>query len=332
MELGGLIVPLGIAGAAALGAGASIWYVRARCYVAVPPNRALVLFGRHAVGRTSEVGARATGVDVRRPRVVVGGGAFVAPWEKGIGHLSLDPVSADVTVRAMHALEGSRASGWEVRLQAQARISPEPGPLATAAENLIDKTEAEIRSLLRQTVEGVVPTVLTRLRPEEGEPDWDRLAAEIQASVAPELVRWGLGVSTLSVTELRRIVPADPPGPSGSPRSALAPGVSGGAARLANLLEAFDVRLARTEMALGKLADDRARERDERDELDAGVPPVSVFDLSLGTERATPIDGASALPASVHESMGGDRSPRSRPPSRDGWAEEGGRDTRSLSD
>lgn len=327
MALTDILLDLWPAGVAALGATAAFWYVRARWYVAVPPNRALVLFGRNSKRRPGDLRDRAGDVRVERPRVVVGGAAFVAPWDKGIGHLSLDPVSVDVTIRTMHALEASRASGWEVRLQIQARVSTDPGRLAAAAETLLDKSEPEVQAIVRQTVDGVVPSILARLRPSDGEPDWDRLGAEIQAAVAADLTHWGLAIRTLSVTELRRIAPIDPSVSPGGPRA----GTPGGSAqRLGQLLDSFDTRMTLAERTLGILADELDRVSPRRTGS-AEVPAMaSVLDLSLGSGLAEGAGPSPALEPNLHESMGGEPSPRSRRSSRD-EAEEGGRNPRSLS-
>jgi hypothetical protein len=210
MGLYDLILPVieSAAGSAAL--GGALWALSGRFHVSVPPNRALVLFGNHHSSSTPEVRGRPGDVTVRRARIVVGGRALVAPWNRAVGYLSLEPVVADVTVRSMQSLEGTHAAGWEVRIRAAAKIPTEPGLLVSAAENLLGKDEEEVRTIVRQAVEAAVPTVLARLRAGTTEPDWDRLAAEVQACVASDLVGWGLSVRSLSVTELHRIAPPEP--------------------------------------------------------------------------------------------------------------------------
>lgn len=324
-----LILLVGAAAAAGIGAALAFWFLRTRCFVTVPPNRALVLFGQRTDRLPSDARLRGPDVDVGRPRVVVGGGAYVAPWNRAVGRLSLDPVTTDVTVRALSALEGSRASGWEVRVQVCAQVPREPALLETAAVTLLDKTDTDVRSILRQTVEATVPSLLTRLRADSGEPDWERLGVEIQAAVAPELVAWGLVVRGLAVTQLSRIGPSEP---ARTTSSAAGPSPSPGAARLASLLEGFDQRVSRAERTLGILGDRLARMSPAHSAALEGPSAASIFDLSLGSELPALAAPTAAVADSDHESMGGEPSPRSRPSSPDGWTEEGGRDPRSLSD
>lgn len=313
MGLEDLIWPLAESAMAVGAAAALAWACYARCYVPVPPNRALVLYGRRSARPAADTELYPSDISVRRPRIVVGGGAFIAPWNKGVGHLSLDPIAVDVTVRSVHALEGNRATGWEVRLQVQAKIPAEPGFLGMAAETLLGKSEEEIRSLLRRTIEGAVPAVLARLKFEEGEPDWDRLAAEIQVAVAPDLVPWGLIVRSLAVTELRQILPTATPTSLSPTKPVPAPDAVGSRGNLNTFLSGLDTRVSRTERSLGILGAEVLRLARETPSAVEENRPVSVFDLPLGWE-----DPAAPLPAEathprVHDSMGGDLAPRSRP-------------------
>lgn len=319
-------------GAAVAAAGAALWAVYTRCYRAVPPNRALVLFGRQSTGGTGSAPGPTDEVDVRRPKIVVGGGAFVAPWNKGFAHLSLDPVAVDVSVRSLNSLEGNRASGWEVALQVRVKIPAEPGSLARAADNLLGKTDEEVRALIRSSVEAAVPAVLSRLRHDAGEPDWDRLAAEVQAEVAPDLVGWGFLVRNVSVTELHRILPVEPPGflPSRRPSPPTTP--AGEAPRPDTTLAFLDARLARVERNLGVTS--VALERLCRATALLGAPeaPSSILDLPLGSESPASDGWTEGAIASIHDSMEGSRSSLPSPRSSSEPRGRGGDGDRPLSE
>jgi hypothetical protein len=329
-----LILPIITSAAAVAAAGAAAWAIYARFYVPVPPNRALVLFGHRASAPRAEAGRLPTTseTEVRRPRIVVGGGVFVAPWNRGVGNLSLDPVVADLTVRSIHALEGSRASGWETRLRVQAKIPTDPALLVTAAENLLGKTEEDLRTILRHAVEGAVPAVLARLRPEQGEPDWERLAAEIQVAVAPDLIALGLVIRALAVTELRRIAPTEPTAPMVPPPPARTESRVAESANLGRLLASFDVRLARVEQSLGILAGEVLRVTRESSSSLHGSTATSVFDLPLGYAGPGPTLALGSSADPDHDSMGGDPSPRFARTSEEERAGSGEREPRPLLD
>ncbi len=328
MELIDIAWQIAEAGGFAAAAAGVLWAVYARCSVRVPPNRALVLYGRRAPRPTSDSPLIPSDVTLRRPRIVVGGRVFVVPWDRGVGYLSLAPIAVDVTVRSMHALEGTRASGWEVRVQAQAKVPAEPGFLSVASENLLGKTEEEVRSLIARTLEGAVPAVLARIKPEEGEPDWDRLAAEIQACAAPDLVSMGLAIRTLTVTELHRILPPAPTPVSATPKPD--PTVERAAEILNSRLSGLDARLARTERSLNLLGEEVLRTTRRSESESDPQAAASVFDRPLGADGTFAGSGRST--ASFHDPSGGEYSPRSRPSPLGDPARERSRDSRPPAD
>ena len=299
---------IGEAGAIAAAAAGGLWAVYTHCSVRVPPNRALVLYGRRAPRPASDSPLIPSDVTLRRAKIVVGGRALVAPWDRGVGYLSLAPIAVDVTVRSMHALEGTRASGWEVRVQAQAKVPAEPGFLSVASENLLGRTDEEIRSLIARTLEGAAPAVLARIKADDGEPDWDRLAAEIQACAAPDLVAMGLAIRTLSVTELHRIVPPTA-GPSVVPARP-DPDRQRVAEALGTRLGDLDARLARTERGLRILGEEVLRTAQRPEAAPALPSAVSVFDRPLGFDGVS-VDGDGSV-AFFQAPSGGDFSPRPR--------------------
>ncbi len=332
MAIQDLAFPLLASSAVVATAGIALYALYARCYLAVPPNRALVLYGRRAPARRHDLDGRAGRIDVRSPRVVVGGGAFVAPWEKGVGHLSLDPVAVDVAVRTVHALEGIHASGWEARLVIEAKIPTEPTLLATAAENLLGRTEDEVRTIVRRAVEGVVPGLLARLRPEPGEPDWDRLAAEVEASVAADLVGWGLVVRRLSFTQLHRILPADSAPANGTAPTLPALPSTTSSREIATAVGRLEARLARTERSRGGVGSEGLRMRQEAPTAFDALPRPSVFDLPLGYGAPEELGGLEGTSVSNHVSMGDEPSLRPRPAPIGAGPGEGGRGPRPLLD
>jgi hypothetical protein len=249
MDLNELVLPLLGVGGALFAAYVSLRFYE-RYYQSVPPNRALVLYG----GSRSRAGTSGNrSVELRQPRIVVGGGVFVPPWRHGSESLSLTPVDAEA--RVLLGVPGADGEdiGWEVHLTVQVKIPAEPRMLAVAAENLLGRSEAEIRVLVIREVEAIAPAVVYRELSNKGEPSWDHLAAEIQAAVAPELVALGLEVRTLSVTQLRRLSSHE----RGDAAARAAPNMSRellwASGDLGVRLRAMEVRSDRTERSLGIL-------------------------------------------------------------------------------
>jgi hypothetical protein len=249
MEIVSLIPAFISGGVLTVGLYAS-WRFYRRYYQAVPPNRALVLYGGP---RTQPASSANESVDVRTPRIVVGGGVFVPPWRRGSEFLSLSPLDADARVVVGSPTGDPTEAPWEVRISVQIKIPNEPKMLTTAAENLLGRTEAEIRVLVIRTVEAIAPAVVQRELSHDPEGGWDRLAAEIQAAVAPELVAVGLEVRTLSVTQLRRLTPQERADPAGTTAAGLSRELLWASGDLGVRLRGTEVRLERTERSLGLL-------------------------------------------------------------------------------
>jgi hypothetical protein len=281
MDLNALVLPAAIAGAAIAGAYAA-WRFHQQYYQAVPPNRALVLYGGH---RPRDPTATPSSVDVRPPRILVGGGVLVPPWRRGSDTLSLNPLDVEARVLVNSAGMESVDSSWEARLAAEVKIPTDPHMLRTAAENLLGRSEPEIRALAVRIVEAVAPAVILREMTRGASDSWDRLAAEIQAAVAPELVALGLEVRTLSVTQLRRVSPQE----RGEWALAGSPAMSRDLLRasgdLGVRLRGVEVRLDRTERSVGLLGAEvmkLGRDTSQFPEL----PALQPYD-STGDERSS---------------------------------------------
>ena len=170
------------------------------------------------------------------------------PWNRGFGFLSLNPPTTEANVRAIQTVHDGKATGWEVSLSLEVKIPPEPDSLRHAAEHLLGKSDDEIRSVVRHVVESNVPALLARMPADPPGPDWERLAAEVEACVAPELVDYGLVVRSVSVTGLQRIQPVSSLARVEEPRHEESPSTDRSTVEVAQ--SDFALRLARVERGL----------------------------------------------------------------------------------
>jgi len=283
MEFTELVLPASALGIAAVSLYLG-WRFYRRYYQAVPPNRALVLFGEHRPGTQT---AADSSVAVVAPRIVVGGGVFVPPWRRGSDSLSLSPLDVDARVIVSAAAE-PLGSPWEVRLAAQVKIPSEPRMLAKAAENLLGRSEPEIRALVVRTIEAVAPAVVLHELTSDPHGDWDRLAAEVQAAVAPELVAMGLEVRMLSVTQLRRLSAQERVDPSSYALPSaqhLSRDLLWASGDRGVRLRGVEVRLDRTERSLGLLGAEVMRQGRDASQFPE-LPALQPYD-STGDERSS---------------------------------------------
>ncbi|MDE1821508.1 MAG: flotillin family protein [Euryarchaeota archaeon] len=210
-------VEVAILGAVASGCALSFaiiaWALYSRFLVVAPPSRALVIFGRSSskrqqkdpLGRTSRIG---------EAKFVVGGAAFIFPWTHSSATLSLGTLDVDVPVRANLLSAGEAVTRVDLRIGAQVKISSDPEGLRSAAENLLGKSEVEIRGLVRSVIEGHAHSVLARISAYLLEAEREKVAAELQVLSATDLVAMGIVVQSMGIKEIVRVPVNAGPAPS----------------------------------------------------------------------------------------------------------------------
>lgn len=116
-------------------------------YKRVPPNRAMVVFGRRAPsGRSTPP----------RPnfRIVRSGGKFIVPIVESYAFLSLEPVTVEGEMADVSVAAGSPDRGpVNVRMQATVRIADSPESLELAATNLLNLEPDELKRIVSMTIE-----------------------------------------------------------------------------------------------------------------------------------------------------------------------------------
>jgi hypothetical protein len=162
-------------------------------------------------------------------------------------------LDADARVIVGGLTADSAEPPWEVRLTTQVKIPNESRMLKTAAENLLGLGEPELRALVVRTVEAIAPAVVQRELSNDPACSWDRLAAEIQAAVAPELVAVGLEVRTLSVTQLRHLSTLERTDAAVQSAPRMSRDLLWASGDLGVRLRGVEVRLDRTERSFGML-------------------------------------------------------------------------------
>src|SRR2546427_5997668 len=137
-------------------------------YKKVPPNMAMVVYGR-----------RQKGLGGRGYQVKSGGAKFVVPIFESVEWLRLDVRTLDLVVTDI--VTDVKRSGAKINIKAvaQVKISSDEATLNTAAENLLGKTEQQVDEIALKTLEGHVRGVCATLTVEEAKPDRDAIASKI---------------------------------------------------------------------------------------------------------------------------------------------------------
>lgn len=163
--------------------------VYASRYKKVPPNAAMVVYGR----KTKE------GIGYS---VISGGGRFIIPIFESYDFLPLDVRTLDVNV--MDIVTDVVRSGAKVNIRsvAQVKVSSKPAVLKTAAEHLLRKTDNEINEIALKTLEGHVRGVCAILTIEEINSDRDKVAEQILGGAAKDLENMGIEIRSFVIRDV----------------------------------------------------------------------------------------------------------------------------------
>ncbi|MFQ6062013.1 MAG: flotillin family protein, partial [Methanosarcinales archaeon] len=171
-----------------------ILLVYANRYKRVPPDAAMVVFGRKHIreidGKKEDVGFS----------IVKGGGKFIMPIVESVEFLPLDVRTLDISVPTVVTSEGVML---DVEAVAQTKIASDMDSLYTAAEQLLRKTHEEIDDVAKKSLEGHVRGVCANLTVEQINSDRDRVAQDIQTVAIPDLKNMGLEIRSFTIRDLK---------------------------------------------------------------------------------------------------------------------------------
>src|SRR5438309_10837888 len=134
----------------------AIWASR---YTKVGPNQVLVVSGRQHKFRDADGQVFARGF-----RIVKGGGTFVLPVIEKIDLLSLELLTIDVQTPEVYTSKGVPV---KVDGVAQIKVKGDDVSIATAAEQFLSKSTADIKSIATQTLEGHLRAILGTMTVED---------------------------------------------------------------------------------------------------------------------------------------------------------------------
>lgn len=170
-------------------------YIASR-FKKVGPNQALIVSGRSHTWFDPVTKQR-----LRRGfRIVKGGGTVVVPVLERVDILSLELLTLDVLVSKAYTKDGVPVT---VEGVAQIKVRGDDIAIATAAEQFLSKSAAEMKNVALQTLEGHLRAILGTLTPEQINSDRDAFAQEVQTVSAADLAKMGLEIISFTVKEIR---------------------------------------------------------------------------------------------------------------------------------
>lgn len=169
--------------------------VWAFAYTKAGPNQVLVVSGRK-----QRIVAPDGTVQFRGFRVVKGGGTFVMPVIEKVDFLSLEPLTLDFQTQDVFTSKGATL---DVNGIAQIQIKSDEASIMRAAEQILSKGPAEIKTLGMQIIESRLRATLGMLIPEEIYENRNAFVAKVQESASAELAGLGLGLVSFTIRDIR---------------------------------------------------------------------------------------------------------------------------------
>ncbi len=193
----------------------------------VPPNRALLVYGvrtRTKVTVVRRVKKLKSGLDELAPpldhaeigeqewevqteteqitvnyKMVKGGMTIVLPFVHEVKELDLSLITLDV---AVHNVLSSNAVPITVDGIAQIKIGSDDTSIATAAEQLLDKTPEEIQYVAIQTLQGHLRAIIGLMTVEEVYKDREAFAQRVLEVAVDDLAGMGLQIVSFAIKEI----------------------------------------------------------------------------------------------------------------------------------
>jgi len=165
-----------------------MFLVYASRYMRVPPNKAMVVFGRKF---KDEKGGM---------KILTSGGKFIMPIIESWAWLDLGVRTLDIEVHDVVTQEGVML---DVEAVTQIQIDPQEDALKTAAVMLLNKSSDEIDYVAQKSLEGHVRGVCATLTVEQINSDRDAVSSRILKVAVEDLKNMGLNVVSFTIRDLR---------------------------------------------------------------------------------------------------------------------------------
>jgi flotillin len=159
-------------------------------YKKVPPNKAMVVYGRRA------------GPGGKGYRIYSGGGKFIMPVVEGDEYLSLNALPINLEYKNLEIDPKKSKARVNLKVSVVVKIASDPASLDTAAEQLMGKSEDEIAKMATDIIDAHVKGIIIISDPNKIKIDRDAVAERIQNMAAKDLRNLGIEVRTIVINDI----------------------------------------------------------------------------------------------------------------------------------
>ena len=165
--------------------GLIFFLMLAKQYKRCPSNKILVIYGRVKTGTSA--------------KCLHGGGAFVVPLVQSYDYLHLDPIQIEVPLRGALSIENIRVNVPSVFTVA---IGTEDHVMQNAAMRLLGLNTKDIMKQAEDIIFGQLRQVIASMGIEDINRDRDKFLENIQTSLEGELMKIGLVLINVNITDI----------------------------------------------------------------------------------------------------------------------------------
>ena len=156
-----------------------------RCYKVCPSNCVMVIYGVGGKGKSA--------------RCLHGGATLIFPHFQKCRLLNLEPMQIEIPLRGALSMENIRVNVPSVFTVA---IGTTPELMQNAAIRLLDLTSSEIKKQAEDIIFGQLRQVIASMAIEDINRDRDKFLSSIQESLEPELLKIGLVLINVNITDI----------------------------------------------------------------------------------------------------------------------------------
>lgn len=167
-----------------------------RNYIKVPPNVALIVSGRRRKYTVKDE----TGKEIVKEfgyRIVRGGATFVIPFFERVDRLNLGIMQVDI--KTTQPVPSQEYIGMMVDGVANIKIGSDAVSVATAAEQFLGWTQADIAAVAMQVLEGNMREIIGRMTISDLVQNRDKFAQETQRAATTDMKNMGLEIVNLTI-------------------------------------------------------------------------------------------------------------------------------------
>jgi len=167
-----------------------------RNYIKVPQNVALIVSGRRRKYKVKDE----AGKDIVKEfgyRIVRGGATFVIPFFERVDRLNLGIMQVDI--KTTQPVPSQEYIGMVVDGVANIKIGSDAVSVATAAEQFLGWTQADIAAVAMQVLEGNMREIIGRMTIADLVQNRDKFAQETQRAATTDMKNMGLEIVNLTI-------------------------------------------------------------------------------------------------------------------------------------